>query len=265
MIATKNSSYGVAGHEPGNRVGDLAESTAHRVGRHDEVGGGQRVQSVVGIEAGRFPHDVRCTADVLQVVDVLEEAAVAQHRVTYRRGQRSAERLVGELERSVEQRNRLPVDHLPIAGRRRCRAPPAPDCRRSGATRRRARSARRVTRRPRGAAPRRRARRAVHSATGIPSVACRLGACRRCGEPSTMSSCTSVPRCSSSHCRCTPDRRLAVAAIRQRQHDPGPVPRAGRRGGPSASATRRSRVATTGDQAIDVGQCERLVHHVARR
>ena len=68
---------------------------------------------------GRLAQRVGLAADVLQVVDVLEQSAVAAHRVAQRRGKRTSGRLVGQRERRLEQRHRLAVDHVPVARGRR--------------------------------------------------------------------------------------------------------------------------------------------------
>jgi hypothetical protein len=94
---------------------ELAQPRSHRVGRDDEVGRGERVQLVVGVESGRLTQRVAFTADVLQVVDVLEQPAVRAHRVAQRRREGATRSLVGQRERRVEQRHRLAVDHVPVA------------------------------------------------------------------------------------------------------------------------------------------------------
>ena len=57
-------------------------------------------------------------ADVLQVVDVLEQPTVRAHRVAHAGRERTPRRLVGQRERRVEQRHRLAVDDVPVAGGR---------------------------------------------------------------------------------------------------------------------------------------------------
>ena len=73
------------------------------------------MQLVVDVETGRLAQRVGLSTDVLQVVDVLEQASVPAHRVAQRAGERPAAGLVGQVERGLEQRHRLPVDHVPVA------------------------------------------------------------------------------------------------------------------------------------------------------
>ena len=77
------------------------------------------MQLVVGVETGRLAQRVGLAPDVLEVVDVLEQPPVPAHRLAHGGGQRPSDGLVGEVARRLEQRHRLPVDHIPVPGGRR--------------------------------------------------------------------------------------------------------------------------------------------------
>ena len=232
--------------ESRDRVGELAQPRPHRVGRHDEIGGRQRVQLVVGVEPGGLPHRVGLAADVVEVVDVLEEPTVVAHRVAHRGRQRSARRLVGQ--RRTRPRTATPSCRRPrpSSARSSRRAPRGSGCRRCGAARHRARARPPATPRRRGGALRRRARRRSTARPAARAPRAASATWRRSGEPSTMSSCTSVPRCSSSTAAAPRTASDAVAVASELEHHPGAVARSGRRrSGPSTPATGSPNVATT--------------------
>ena len=81
-----------------------------------------------------------------------------------------------------------------------------------------------------------------------------------------MSSCTSVPRCSSSTAAAPRTASGAVAVAGQLEHQAGAVARSGRRDGSERTGDRfAERRDHAVEVAVDVGEQGSLVRHVARR
>ena len=234
-----------------------------RRGRHDEVRGGQRLEVVVGIKTGGLAHLVGRAADVLQVVDVLEQAPVSPHRVAHLRRERATHRFVRERVGGFEQRHRLAVDDLPVV--RNGRAERFVDLAGGDAPERALEREPRGSRDPGGEVDRLRVERIGRphrDGNAQRDVQRRLvPALRRSVDDVVMHERAQVQQL---HRRRAADRGVAVSAAGQHQHQTGPVTGAGRRGRREHAGDGLAEGCDDApDPAIDVALQERLVRHGA--